>query len=171
MSSITLTEHQWTKIVAFLRSCVGVYVGNESDCRRFVEAILYQARSGAQWRLLPERYGQWNSVYKRFAGWCDRGIWTAMLTFFTQDADLECLLLDSTVMRAHPCAAGASAAQGGQAAHALGRSRGGFSTKTHVVVDGLGNPLDLVLTAGQSHDVTQGPRLLRGRRCDYVIGD
>jgi len=171
MSSITLTEHQWTKILAFLRSCAGVYVGNESACRRFVEAILYQARSGAQWRFLPERYGQWNSVYKRFASWCERGIWEKMLAHFAQDPDLECLLLDSTIMRAHPCAAGAPAAQGGQAAQALGRSRGGFSTKTHVVVDGLGNPLDFVLTAGQVHDVKQGPRLLHRRRCDYVIAD
>jgi len=62
MSSITVSEYQWTKILVFLRSCAGVYVGNESSCRRFIEAVLYQARSGAQWRLLPERYGPWNSI-------------------------------------------------------------------------------------------------------------
>ena len=171
MSSITLTEYQWTKILVFLRSCAGVYVGNERACRRFIEAVLYQARSGAQWRLLPARYGPWNSVYKRFARWCERGIWEALLAHVAQEPDLAYLLLDSTVIRAHPCAAGAPATQGGQAAQALGRSRGGFSTKTHVVVDGLGNPLDFVLTAGQAHDVKQGPRLLHGRRCDYVIAD
>ena len=52
---------------------------------------------------------------------------------------------------------------------ALGRSRGGFSTKIHIVVDALGNPLDFVLTAGQVHDVTQALALLQGRRTDYVI--
>jgi transposase len=60
---------------------------------------------------------------------------------------------------------------GGQAAQALGRSRGGFSTKIHIVVDALGNPLDLVLTGGQAHDVTQAPTLLCGRESDYVLGD
>lgn len=60
---------------------------------------------------------------------------------------------------------------GGQAAQALGRSRGGFSTKLHVVVDALGNPLDFVLTGGQRHDITQAATLLQGHRCDYVIAD
>ena len=171
MSTVTLTDNQWFKIITFLRQCRGVYVGNEAKCHRFLEAILWIARSGAQWRLLPETYGKWNSVYKRFAGWCDRGIWDQMLAYFAAEPDLECLLVDSTVIRAHPCAAGAPAERGGQAAQALGRSQGGFSTKIHLVVDALGNPLDLVLTAGQAHDVPQGQTLVQGRHSDYVIAD
>lgn len=171
MTTITLTDNQWVKIVAFLRQCQGVYVGNEATCRLFVEAVLWITRSGSQWRLLPEQYGKWNSIYKRFAGWCERGIWEQMLAYFANEPDLECLLLDSTVIRAHPCAAGAPTERGGQAEQALGRSRGGFSTKIHAVVDALGNPLDFVLTAGQTHDVTQGETLLQGRRSEYVIAD
>lgn len=85
---------------------------------------------------------------------------------------MEWLLLDSTIIRAHPCAAGA-ATQPEQESQdqALGRSRGGFSTKIHIVVDALGNPLDCVLTTGQRHDVTQVPALLAGHCCDYVIAD
>lgn len=60
---------------------------------------------------------------------------------------------------------------GGQDAQALGRSRGGFSTKLHFIVDALGNPLDFVLTGGQRHDITQAPTLLNGQRSDYVIAD
>lgn len=60
---------------------------------------------------------------------------------------------------------------GGQAAQALGRSRGGFSTKIHVVVDALGNPLRLRLTAGQAHDVTQAVDLLAGLSAGHVIAD
>jgi len=54
---------------------------------------------------------------------------------------------------------------------ALGRSRGGFSTKIHVTVDALGNPLRVRLTAGQRHDSTQAQALLEGYECAYVIAD
>lgn len=171
MSAVTLNARQRTSIMQFLRTCRGIYVGDETKSLRFIEAVLWIVRSGSPWELLPERYGKWNSVYKRFARWCERGIWQQLHAHFASEPDLEWLLLDSTIIRAHPCAAGAAAQQGGQAEQALGRSRGGFSTKIHVVVDGLGNPLDFVLTAGQVHDVTQAPKLLSGRRADYVVGD
>jgi transposase len=171
MSAVTLNERQRTNIMQFLRTCPGIYVGNEAKTLRFIEAVLWIVRSGSAWELLPERLGKWNSVYKRFARWCERGIWQQMQVHFADDPDLEWLLLDSTIIRAHPCAAGAPSPHGGQQAQALGRSRGGFSTKIHVVVDALGNPLDFVLTAGQAHDVKQGPILLQGRTCDYVIAD
>jgi transposase len=146
-------------------------MGNESKTLQFITAILWIVRSGSPWELLPVQYGKWNSVYKRFARWCERGIWQQMHVHFAADPDLEWLLLDSTIIRAHPCAAGAAAKQGGQAAQALGRSRGGFSSKIHLIVDALGNPLDFVLTAGQVHDLKQAPTLLQGRTCDYVIAD
>ena len=171
MTAVTVNERQRSKLMSFLHSCSGIYVGNESKTLRFIAAILWIVRSGSAWELLPEQLGKWNSVYQRFARWCERGIWEQMHTHFADDPDLACLLLDSTVIRAHPCAAGASAKQGGQQEQALGRSRGGFSTKIHIVVDGLGNPLDFVLTAGQAHDVKQGPALLKGRHGDYVIAD
>ena len=108
MSNVQLSNEQWNKILKFLRLCPNVYVGNEAYCRRFVEGVLWLTRSGAQWRLLPASYGQWNSVYKRFARWCEAGVWEALHQFCVQEPDLEALILDSTVIRAHPCAAGAS---------------------------------------------------------------
>jgi transposase len=95
------------RILQFLRTCPDVYVGQEQDCRRFVAAVLWMARTGAQWRALPADYGKWNTVYKRFLRWCDRHIWERMHDAFADDPDLEHLLLDSTTVRAHPCAAGA----------------------------------------------------------------
>lgn len=160
MTTISIKDDQWTKIVKFLRACPHVYVGQEAQCRRFIEGVLWIARSGAQWRLLPKKYGPWNSVYKRFARWSDQGIWHQMHQHFADEPDMEHLILDSTIVRAHPCAAGASKKKGGQAEQALGRSQGGFTTKIHVSVDGLGNPLRFIVTAGQRHDITQAEALI-----------
>ena len=107
MSKTILTDEQWSKVVKVLRTHPNVYVGNEAECRLFVEAVLWLDRTGAQWRMLPEKYGKWNSIYKRFARWCDAGVWEALLEHFASDADMEYLIIDSTIIRAHPCAAGA----------------------------------------------------------------
>lgn len=107
MSNRTIPEEQWTKIYQFLQDTPSVYAGDEAHCRRFIEAVLWMARSGAQWRLLPEQYGHWNSVYKRFAQWCARKIWQKMPHHVADDPDLEHWIIDSPITRAHPCAAGA----------------------------------------------------------------
>ncbi len=102
-----LTDEQWTKLRAFLRNDPQVYVGSDTACRRFSEALLWIDRSGAQWRLLPAEYGNWHSVDKRFARWCDQGVWARMLAHVADDPAMEHGILDSTLVRAHPCAAGA----------------------------------------------------------------
>lgn len=106
MTTIRLDDLTWYKILEFLRQQQGIYIGQESECRRFVEAIVWIGRSGAQWRLLPRDYGRWNSVYKRFNRWSEQGIWARLHQYFVHVPDLENLLIDSTLVRAHPCAAG-----------------------------------------------------------------
>lgn len=105
--SSQLTDYQWDRIQEFLAGHPRVYVGNAVQCRRFVEAVLWIVRSGAQWRFLPLEHGDWNTVYKRFQRWCDNGVWEAMHRNFSTDADMEHIMIDSTVVRAHACAAGA----------------------------------------------------------------
>jgi transposase len=160
MSKVKLPDAQWQKIFEFLQQQEGIHLGKESACRPFVEAVLWILRSGAPWRLLPAENGRWNSVYRRFRRWGRYRIWEKMLAFFSDDADVNTLMGDSTIVRAHACAAGAPAPGQALPPHqALGRSRGGFSTKIHFLVNGLGQPLRALLTPGQAADSPQVPLL------------
>ena len=127
---VKLPDKQWTKIQSFLQTCPDLYVGKETDCRRFVEGVLWVTRSGAQWRLLPGEYGNWNSVYKRFARWCDKGVWDRLHAHLANDPDMENLILDSTVVRAHPCAAGAPKKTVDKTRKPLGAVAGGSAPKS-----------------------------------------
>ena len=152
-------------------TCPDIYTGKEINLKCFVQAVLWITRSGSQWRLLPKPYGNWNSVYKRFARWCDKEVFQRLHQHFVNDPDMEWLVIDTTIIRAHPCAAGALKTSGGQVSQALGRSRGGFSTKIHVAVDGLGNPLRFSLSVGQQHDIICAEALIDGYISEYVIAD
>ena len=99
-----LNSYQWENIYNYLSEFKDIYVRNEKDCRRFVEGVFWMARSGAQWRLLPSDYGAWNTVYRRFADWADKGVWYKMLYYFANDPDMEYIMIDSTILRAHACA-------------------------------------------------------------------
>ena len=171
MTTRKLDDSKWTKIYSFLRITPQIYVGNEQKTRLFVEAVYWVMRTGAPWRDLPLEFGKWNSVFNRYADWADKEIWQNMHAHFSGDPDMEWLLLDSTIVRAHPCAAGAPQKNGGQTAQSLGRSRGGFGTKIHVSTDALGNPVRLILTGGQASDSPQAIPLLEGFEFDEVLAD
>ncbi len=163
-----ITDEQWDAIKDLLPGQEGDPGVTAKDNRLFINAIMWIAKTGAPWRDLPERFGNWNSVFQRFNRWCKAGVFGEIMKTL-HDGDLEVLMLDSTVIRAHQHAAGA---EGSTAeAEALGRSRGGFSTKIHVACDGLGKPVTIILTPGQDHDVTQGPALIAGTEAEKVIAD
>ena len=104
---VTLSDYQWEKILPILKTCPNIYIGEENDCRNFLEAVFWITRSDSQWRLLPDGYGNWNSIYKRFARWSQRGIFEKLFEQISDDRDLEYLLIDSTTVRSHAWAAGA----------------------------------------------------------------
>jgi transposase len=163
-----LSDAHWDAIRDLLPGKNGDPGATAKDNRLFVNAVLWIAKTGAPWRDLPERFGNWNSVFQRFNRWCKTGVFQTIMERL-QDPDLGVLLLDSTIIRAHQHAAGArdSSAE----AEALGRSRGGFSTKIHAACDGLGKPVKIILTPGQDHDVTQGPALIANSDAKQKIAD
>lgn len=128
------------------------------DDRLMLEAMLWRVRTGAPWRDLPPLFGPWPSVYTRFRRWSAQGLWSHLLRHFARDADIEQLCVDATIVRAHQHAAGGA---GGYFAQALGRSRGGLTTKIHTLCDALGYPLFCLLTGGERHESTQTSALLR----------
>src|SRR5262249_18394671 len=93
------------------------------DNRLFVDAVVWIAKTGAPWRDPPERFGNWNSVGRRFARRAQKGTWQAVFEAL-QDPDLEWLILDSTIIRAHPHAAGAKKKPMGRGAQANRRWAG-----------------------------------------------
>jgi transposase len=163
-----LTDDQFNAIKDFLPGKKGDPGATAKDNRGFVNAIWFFAKTGVPWRDLPDRFGKWETVYQRFNRWCKKGVFARIFEKL-QDPDLEELILDSTIVRAHQHAAGLEGSTA--AAEALGRSRGGLSTKIHVACDGLGKPVKLLVTPGQDHDVTHGPALIADCTATKVIAD
>jgi len=102
-----LTDAQWNLIKDHLPGKRSDPGRTAMDNRRFVDGVVWLARTGAPWRDLPERYGQWNSAFQRYSRWSKRGVWQRILAALGGEVDLEHLLLDSTTVRAHQHAAGA----------------------------------------------------------------
>jgi putative transposase len=98
---------QFERVYGLLRREPKIHTREREKVRTFLEAVFWIDRSGAQWRFLPGEYGEWNSVYKRFARWDDLGVWGRLFAGVADDPDLQAVLLDATVVRAHACAAGA----------------------------------------------------------------
>jgi transposase len=101
-----LTAQQWRRIVGFLPGKASDRGVTAKDNRVFVEAVLWMARNGARWRALPKAYGDWHSVYVRFARWAKAGIWNRLFEALSADADFEYVMVDSTIVHAHQHAAG-----------------------------------------------------------------
>ena len=107
MRRFELSDEQWVRVEGLLPGKKGDPGRTAVDSRLFLDAVLWIARTGAPWRDLPERFGPWNSVFQRFNRWAIKGVWQRVFEAL-QDLDLEWLMVDATIIRAHLHAAGAS---------------------------------------------------------------
>ena len=100
-----MTPRQWERIKDLLPGKVTDRGRTAADNRQFVNGVLWVLRSGARWCDLPERYGKWKSVHKRFTRWARAGVWERVFAHLTVDRHTASLMLDSTLVRAHQQAA------------------------------------------------------------------
>lgn len=193
------SDDEWARLEPSLPKNVGR--GGRWQChRRVINGILFRQRTGLPWRDLPTRFGKWKTVYDRHRRWSADGTWKRVLGTVQGDADVQkridwsVVSVDSTVCRAHQHAAGAHhhvprllGRRRRPAEHrldeALGRSRGGLTTKIHLASDGSCRPLAVLITPGQWGDAPQlikvmdrvrVPRPAGGHprtRPDHVCGD
>ncbi|WP_460038297.1 IS5 family transposase [Streptomyces cavourensis] len=156
---VPLTDAQWARIEPLLPDRTPKRGGRWRDHREVIDAIAFKFQTGTQWVHLPERYGNWRGVYNRLRMWAVDGTWERVFTALVAQADADedlswAVSVDSTIVRAHQHAAGARKKGPRPASrdHAIGRSRGGLTTKIHLAADGRCRPLAFVLTAGQAGD-------------------
>ena len=114
-----LRDDQWERLKEFVLGGRKGKRGPRTDNRRFVNALLWMARSGARWRDLPEQLGDYETVKRRYYRWIEMGVLDAVLTALAREADLEWLMIDSTIVRAHQHGAGARRQKGGRMPRAL----------------------------------------------------
>jgi len=177
-----LSDLQWERIEDFLPGRKEHVGRTAADNRLFVNGVLWVLRSGARWYDLPERYGKYKSVHKRFVRWANSGVWKRVFHELVRDKKSQYLMLDSTIVRAHQQAATGrkkgARTRPGSPATALRRwggrlwaFRGGLTTKIHLLTNELGQPLDFLITGGQVNDCTQAVALLGTRRAEAVLAD
>jgi transposase len=146
-----------------------IHTKNVDSIKQFLNAVLYLCKAGCAWRLLPQEYGNWRSIHKRFKDWAFKGIWELIFELAKHDSDMEFVMIDSTIIRAHVSAAGYK--KNSMDEQCLGRSRGGFSSKIHALTDASGKPLHFILTPGQRNDITQATLLTQEIVNAPVIAD
>jgi transposase len=102
-----LRDDQWERIKGLLPGRAGTVGVTAKDNRLFVEAVLYRYRAGIPWRDLPERFGDYKNVHRRWSRWAARGVWERIFRTLAAEANNEYGMIDSTIVRAHQHSAGA----------------------------------------------------------------
>lgn len=167
MARLMISDVLWAKIESHLRRA-GAHL--TFTTRRSMEGMLWRIRTGSPWRDLPVSFGPWQTVYNRFNRWAKAGICGEFFALAkSRELDAEWQAFDATIIRAHQHSAGAR----GHKDEAIGRSKGGRTTKVHALTDAHGNPTKIIISRGQDSDVTYAPQLLAciEESAGSVLGD
>jgi transposase len=168
MERFVLTDAQWAKMEPH---CLGKATDpgrSGANNRLFVEAVLWVTRTGSPWRDLPVLFGKWNSVYVRFRDWVKAKVFERLFDAVSDDPDMEYAMVDATIVKVHRHGQGA---KGGTKSQAIGRSKGGMTTKILALTDALGNLVRFELLPGQRFDTVGVAPLIQDLDFDALIGD
>jgi transposase len=111
--SDALTDKQWARIAPLMPGGCRGKRGPRTNNRLFMDALLWMARSGGRWRDLPERFGDYRTVKRRYYDWVERGVLTEIFKALSAEVDLKWISVDATIVRAHQHSAGAPVKKGG----------------------------------------------------------
>ncbi|MBO0942257.1 IS5 family transposase [Acidovorax temperans] len=163
-----LTDEQWAKMEPHCLGKPSDPGRSGTDNRRFVEAVLWIARTGSPWRDLPPEFGKWNTVFKRFRDWVKADVFQRLFDAVSEQPDMEYAMVDATIVKVHRHGQGA---KGGPSGQAIGHSRGGMTTKILALTDALGNLVKFVLMPGQRHDTKGVKELIADVRFEALLAD
>jgi transposase len=137
------------------------------DHRTVISGIMWILKTGAPWRDLPAELGKWQTVYARFRRWTNEDLWVRIYRTLLKRVDVlekidrSLWCVDGSVIRAHRCASGMlPQSDENDELNALGRSRGGYSTKLHLLCDAQGTLLAVTATGGQRHESQEFENLM-----------
>ena len=169
MRRYALRDDQWDRIKDILPGREGHVGGTAKDNRLFVEAVLFRFRAEIPWRDLPERFGCWKIVYQRFNRWAKSGVFERVFRVLASDHDNEYMMIDATIVRARRHSAEREKKDGAQA---IGRSRGGLTTKIHAPRRRPRRPTpEVMLSPGQDHDLACAEPLIEAVDPGALIAD
>ena len=151
-----LNDRQWARLRPNLPS--GLTGPERDDDRRIISGVIHMLQSGGRWRDCPREYGPYTTIYNRFNRWAKRGRWQAVFEALAKlGKDSVALSLDSTSIKSSSLC---FRRKKGECSQAIGRSRGGRTTKIHALSDPLCRPVTFLLTPGQDADIAAAPAVL-----------
>lgn len=139
-----------------------------NDDRLVLSGIIYVLRTGVPWRDVPGYFGAWGTLYTRFRRWCAVGLFAKMLKVLSGRACGMLRHLDCSHVKLHQHGTNPA---GGQAAQAMGRTKGGLNTKLAAVVDQHGRAVAVCLAAGPRHDLLAAKPVLASARHRRIVAD
>lgn len=160
-----LNDEFWSKLKEIMLQH-GIY--DKPNLRKMVEGMLYRMRVGCPWRDLPAEFGSWSTIYQKFNRWSSSNKLMKIFKALVRGPDLEWEFIDGSIVKSHQHSTGAATKEN----QAIGKSKGGNTTKIHMAVDAYGLPIDFELTGGEVHDCKNASEFIKKLPVStYTIAD
>lgn len=159
-----ISDPMWERLQEALAQ-LGIYI--TKNTRKNIEGILHRMRVGCPWRDIPYYVCDWRAAYANFHNWSYRGVWDELFYVLRGEIDREWGFMDGSYVKVHQDAAGSRIGE----KRAIGISVGGKTTKIHAAVDAHGNPVDFILTGGETHDSRVAAELIDLLDAENIVGD